>query len=585
VQCSNSCSGNGACFQFYELNPEENAYTPYHICQCYKGIIGYACEECDRGYFGPDCLACPVDNGKICSGNGVCRDGRDGDGKCLCFGEFNSETNCAEEKTFGDMESMASLRMLYMLGAGIVVILMIYLFIRLPGFNILPECVASIVIGIAIGFILTESDIALADSLTMDPESFFLYMLPPILYDAGYYVEKTRFFKNGSVIFVFAVLGTFVSAMVFAVGLYLVANLFDIYDVSWLESFIFGSLISATDPVATLGIFNSMNVDDNIQMIVFGESAINDAIAIALYRTFTSFIKQETVSASEPIILFSYIFFVSIIIGVGISLVSSLIFKYVNLRSSATLEFSLFMLLSYIPFVVCEAFGLSGVLAVFFSGMFMAHYTIYNVSPDSNITIEQTIQTLRFVAETFCFAYLGMSLPFIVSSINIVFVLAALTVLLVSRACAVFPLSTVCNLFVERKIELKHQIAIWFTGLRGAVAVALAMSFPGASRELVISTTLMLVLLTVTFLGGGTIPVLKVLKIEGTSAGQETLKVRHGGSIHNVSLQRESAEAAVPIVDPIQPTFIDKIELFDKNYLQVCLRRQTVDNDDYMDNA
>jgi sodium/hydrogen exchanger 8 len=156
------------------------------------------------------------------------------------------------------------MRMLYMIGAGIVVILLIYAFIRLPGLNFLPDCIAAIIIGICIGFFLTESDMALADSLTMDPQTFFLYMLPPILYDAGYYVEKTKFFKNGATILIFAVLGTFISAFVFAGCLYAVSHVFEVYDLSLLDSFIFGSLISATDPVATLGIFNAMNVDDNI---------------------------------------------------------------------------------------------------------------------------------------------------------------------------------------------------------------------------------------------------------------------------------------------------------------------------------
>ena len=115
-------------------------------------------------------------------------------------------------------------------------------------------------------------------------------------------------------------------------------------------------------------------------MIVFGESAINDAIAIALFRTFTMFDKKEDYSPTEPFILFFFLFFGSIIIGVGISLISALFFKCLSLRKHSALEFSLFMILSFIPFFICEAFGLSGVLAVFFSGMVMGHYTWYNLS-------------------------------------------------------------------------------------------------------------------------------------------------------------------------------------------------------------
>jgi len=115
-------------------------------------------------------------------------------------------------------------------------------------------------------------------------------------------------------------------------------------------------------------------------MIVFGESAINDAIAIALFRTFTMFEKKEDYSPTEPFILFLYLFFGSIFIGVVVSLMSAGLFKCLTLRKHSALEFSLFMILSFIPFFICEAFGLSGVLAVFFSGMVMGHYTWYNLS-------------------------------------------------------------------------------------------------------------------------------------------------------------------------------------------------------------
>jgi len=89
-------------------------------------------------------------------------------------------------------------------------------------------------------------------------------MLPPILFDAGYYVEKTKFFRNTTTIFIFAVLGTFVSALTFAAALYIISHMFFLYDLTVLDSLIFGSLISATDPVATLGIFHAMAVDDSI---------------------------------------------------------------------------------------------------------------------------------------------------------------------------------------------------------------------------------------------------------------------------------------------------------------------------------
>ena len=80
----------------------------------------------------------------------------------------------------------------------------------------------------------------------------------------------------------FAVLGTAISALVIGGGLYMLGQVDMVYRLSFMESFAFGSLISAVDPVATLAIFSAMNIDQVLYMLVFGESILNDAVAIVL---------------------------------------------------------------------------------------------------------------------------------------------------------------------------------------------------------------------------------------------------------------------------------------------------------------
>ena len=187
---------------------------------------------------------------------------------------------------------------------------------------------------------------------------------------------------------------------------------------------------------------------------------------------------------------------------------------------------------------------------------------------------------MRFVAETFCFAYLGMSIPFVVPNIKLYFAATAFGCLLVSRAASVFPLSSICNLFMAKKIEFKHQIAVWWTGLRGAVAFAMAMSFPGPARDIVISTTMILVCSTVIFLGGLTVPLLKILKLDEKESSQMVIS-RHGNSIHSIT---HPAVNEPPILEPASYTCIDRLEYFDKNYMQAWFRRTTADDseEDYL---
>lgn len=77
---------------------------------------------------------------------------------------------------------------------------------------------------------------------------------------------------------IFAVFGTIISTFVIAIGLGILGLL------PWTDALVFGSLISSVDPVATLAIFNALDVDPTLYTLVFGESVLNDAIAIVLYK-------------------------------------------------------------------------------------------------------------------------------------------------------------------------------------------------------------------------------------------------------------------------------------------------------------
>ena len=90
------------------------------------------------------------------------------------------------------------------------------------------------------------------------------------------------FYILGSIV-IFAIFGTIISALVVGGGVYLMGLADLVYPLNFVESFAFGSLISAVDPVATLAIFQALDVDPVLNMLVFGESILNDAVAIGRY--------------------------------------------------------------------------------------------------------------------------------------------------------------------------------------------------------------------------------------------------------------------------------------------------------------
>ena len=187
-----------------------------------------------------------------------------------------------------------------------------------------------------------------------------------------------------------------------------------VYQLNFIQSFAFGSLISAVDPVATLAIFQVLDVDPVLNMLVFGESILNDAVAIVM----TIAVIESGQSADIGIISqiaggisrFFAVFFGSAVIGTLVAMISSLVLKHIDLYTNPSLEFALMLCFIYTPYALAEGVHLSGIMAILFCGLVMSHYTHYNLSPVTQITMQQTMRTLAFVCETSIFIYLGLGI-------------------------------------------------------------------------------------------------------------------------------------------------------------------------------
>lgn len=169
---------------------------------------------------------------------------------------------------------------------------------------------------------------------------------------------------------------------------------------------------------------------------------------------------------------------------------------------------------AYAPYGLAEGLQLSGIMAILFCGIVMSHYTHFNLSPVSQITIQHLFRTAAFVAETCVFAYLGMSIFSYDHQFEAPFIIWSIVLILVGRAVNIFPLSFILNYFRETKITRQNQLIMWFSGLRGAIAFALALNLDGFEedkRRLLVTTTLVIVLFTLLGLGGSTLPLLKCL--------------------------------------------------------------------------
>eukprot|EP01012_Entosiphon_sulcatum_P046183 TRINITY_DN6193_c0_g1_i1.p1 TRINITY_DN6193_c0_g1~~TRINITY_DN6193_c0_g1_i1.p1 ORF type:complete len:611 (+),score=118.40 TRINITY_DN6193_c0_g1_i1:25-1833(+) len=396
----------------------------------------------------------------------------------------------------------------------VVSILLTYAFLVLRC-NLIPDSVVTIAFGMLVGLYLQLSGKEFHDWFTLRPEVFFLFLLPPIIFESGYNLHKGNFFSNFGSISLFAIVGTIISTAVIG----LMSWLFGFLD--FVDSLTFGALISAVDPVATLAIFEAIDVDPTVHTLVFGESVLNDAVSVVLTRTLHTF-STATGSSNGGIVMDAVLAFLlnlfgSIFVGTVIALTTALVFKCMRIRQFPSLELSLVMLLCYLPYLIADAVGFSGIMAVLFAGIVNSHYTFFNLSTFTQITTQQAYRMIAYICETLVFAYLGLAVFQFQHDFHAGFVCFSLVACVVGRALNIFPLSIIANKYRTTKICRSHQLIMWFSGLRGAIAFTLALALPSSGEHLavhrkLVTTTLFIVIFTIVFMGGGTIPLLALLK-------------------------------------------------------------------------
>lgn len=402
------------------------------------------------------------------------------------------------QKESAEEEHHSSMTIFFALSVIAVCILMIHFLIQ-ANFEFLPESVVVVLIGALIGlFLKLISSQHLGNwqkEEALSPTMFFLVLLPPIIYESGYNLHKGNFFQNIGSILVFSIVGTTISALVIGGGVYLLGLADVAYKLDFTESFAFGSLISAVDPVATLAIFHALDIDPVLNMLVFGESILNDAVSIVLATTILESGSPSMVSLTTGQLVlhgiqrFFLVFFCSAAIGVIFALAAALLLKYIDLRKNPSLEFGMMLVFVYAPYGLAEGIHLS---------------------------------------ETSVFAYLGLAIFSYRLIIKPSLIIWSIVLCLIGRAANIYPLSFLMNYFREHKITKKMMFIMWYSGLRGAIAYALAMhlDFDDEKRHVVVTTTLIIVLFTILVIGGSTMPLLKFLKADKQTTRKKRRRAR-----------------------------------------------------------
>ncbi|CAI0437385.1 unnamed protein product [Linum tenue] len=372
--------------------------------------------------------------------------------------------------------------------------------------------------------------------LRFSEELFFIYLLPPIIFNAGFQVKKKQFFQNFITIMLFGVVGVFISTVIISLGSWWLFPKLGFVGLTPREYLAVGTIFSATDSVCTLQVLQQ-DETPLLYSIVFGEGVVNDATSVVLFNAIQKMdvSKIDSQTILSVIRSFLYLFSTSTALGIGVGLLTSLVLKTLYFgKHSSIRELAMMVLMAYLSYMLSELLKLSGILTVFFCGIVMSHYSWHNVTESSRITARHVFAMLSFVAETFIFLYVGMDtfdmekwrmtkLSF-GTSLGIYSTIVFL--ILVGRAVFVFPLSTFSNFMNRNKtspLTFKQQTVIWWAGLmRGAVSIALAFkqfTYSGVTlnpiNATMITNTIIVVLFTTLVFGFLTKPLVNYLITHG----------------------------------------------------------------------
>ena len=462
-------------------------------------------------------------------------------------------------------------------------------------FHYMHESGLCMIIGVIVSLIAIFFDphTNFTKSINFSGEVFFTFVLPPIIFSAGYNLHRASFFKYFIYILSFGVFGTIMSFL-WVAPLSLLFNYFNFFylpkslpnfienqkNISNIitnttnlimanflqnntynnslpnpddsqnydyvhftvaELLLFASVISATDTIAALTFIHE-DTEPKLFAILFGEGVVNDAVCIVLYRILREFtLSGKEFTTGTPVSMFGEFLklaFFSFLIGLCIGCLCALMLKFFLKKQiilNRTQEISIILFFAFISYTFSEELGLSPIVTLLFSGIFMSNYAFYNLSFQAREESSVVSRMLSNIAEAFVFTYLGLTLiSSIQQSFCLSFIVIEFFVVICGRIFAIFGLSYLLNLCGVRNFHMKTSqkgIMSCAGSIRGAIAFGLAISIETSNqlhKEILVGSTLILVFFT-TIVFGALMPVMINLmkKLDGPEERQTIIEQKH----------------------------------------------------------
>jgi monovalent cation:H+ antiporter, CPA1 family len=369
----------------------------------------------------------------------------------------------------GELLPTALLEMSILLGMAVIVGLLAQR-ARLP---------LTVVLAVA-GILATQLglDLALVDVLGGEgfKELLVNLFLPILVFEAALTLSTREFMRNLVAITALATVALLISAAL--VGWSLVATL----GIPLAAALLFGALISATDPVAVVAVFRELGVSRRLLTLVEGESLLNDGVAIVLYALLLAVaLGSEPFRLGSAIATFVVVTAGGLLIGSIVGTAAVMLLPLLSRLPTAALSVAV----AFGSFVLSEAFiGASGVMATVAAGIAMGGMLESRAEKPVRELLHQLWESLSFIANALLFLFIGLALDLDLLRENLGAITIAIVAVLVSRPLAVVPVVWALERMahIPRVGQRSTAVVVW-GGLRGGVALALALALPEALAE------------------------------------------------------------------------------------------------------
>ena len=357
----------------------------------------------------------------------------------------------------------------------------------------IPHTVFLVGIGVFLAGVSSIPLFHFFNTFTLTPELLFFIFLPTLIFESAYNINMRHLSKDASIIGILSILSLLISAFAIAFGLDFAFHLIGL-EIPFMLSLVFGSIISATDPVAVLALFKEYGAPRRLSLIFEGESIFNDGTGVALFLVILAIAESGVYTSSD--IVSGTISFIGMVIGGALFglLFGGFFAKLIGFtRSNEFASITLTMVLAHTTFICAELFShhvtiggepllLSSIIATAVASLLMGNYGRYKMPVHAAEFVEKYWSQFAFLANSLIFILIGMlvvKLPAAAPEL-LVPILLSILIVAIARALSIYPVVGVFNMFASREsfIPRSWQHVLAWGSLRGALAVTMVLMIP-----------------------------------------------------------------------------------------------------------